>query len=512
MKLYPTKVLLVLSLLVLVGLGRSYSQPIQVLSVTAPPSTLECVSTSVMMTVQLGCLNFQFDSTSFTISGNTIDVGAYYSDPGICLPAIGTASHTIVLGNVPAGTYTITASSYLDLVLGNSQTTTMTSISCCGAVPAINASATSICPGDTVTFTNGSTGDSVRSWYVDNVFISNANSFDHVFPNVGSSAVKLVVTGSGGCQDSTIENITVNALPNVDLGPDVAYCTGSSATLDAGPGWASQLWSTGATTQTISVSIPGPYSVQVVDANGCSNGDTINVTETPVPVVDLGGNVVTCPGTVTLDAGNPGASYQWNTGDTLQSIFVTQSGGYAVTVTAAGGCSAYDSVFVLFQLAPNVDLGSDTILCAGSSITLDATVAGATAYLWSDGSTNPTLTISPNNPSAYHVTVTGSNGCVGYDTIMIDLAICDGLERGIEDKLSIHPNPAKDHVVLEFEDGTEGAWQFVIVGNNGKTLKMGTFEVEKKKTVIDLEGFSSGIYLIRLFNETETVTRKLVID
>ncbi|MDQ2180892.1 hypothetical protein, partial [Marinifilum sp. D714] len=129
----------------------------------------------------------------------------------------------------------------------------------------------------------------------------------------------------------------------------------------------------GATTQTITVNTSGNYSVVVTDANGCSATDDVNVTIHPNPVVNLGLDQETCAGgTITLDAGNPGATYLWLNGETTQDITVSTSGNYSVVVTDANGCSATDDVNVTVHPNPVVDLGLDQEICAGGTITLDA--------------------------------------------------------------------------------------------------------------------------------------------
>ncbi|MCY1636783.1 hypothetical protein, partial [Marinifilum sp. D737] len=106
----------------------------------------------------------------------------------------------------------------------------------------------------------------------------------------------------------------------MDLGTDQETCAGGTIILDAGNAGASYLWSNGATTQSITVSTSGNYSVVVTDSNGCSATDDVNVTVHPNPVVDLGTDQETCAGgTITLDAGNAGASYLWSNGATTQT-------------------------------------------------------------------------------------------------------------------------------------------------------------------------------------------------
>jgi uncharacterized repeat protein (TIGR01451 family) len=77
-----------------------------------------------------------------------------------------------------------------------------------------------------------------------------------------------------GEYDICVFYITVHALPIVDLGPDQVIMEGDEVTLDAGEGFASYLWSNGATTQTITVGA-GTYSVTVTDENGCQGSDEV---------------------------------------------------------------------------------------------------------------------------------------------------------------------------------------------------------------------------------------------
>lgn len=78
-------------------------------------------------------------------------------------------------------------------------------------------------------------------------------------------------------------NITVSALPDVNLGNDTNLVSGANIVLDAGSGYTSYSWSNSATTQTITVDTTGhgfgvqTFWVEVTDANGCVGSDTINI-------------------------------------------------------------------------------------------------------------------------------------------------------------------------------------------------------------------------------------------
>lgn len=224
-----------------------------------------------------------------------------------------------------------------------------------------------------------------------------------------------VVNLANGCDSVITRYLSISPAPIVSLGTDKLICDGTSLTLDAGTG-ATYIWSTGATTQTINVTTAGTYSVTVTNAAGCEDRDTIVVTTTPSPVANLGANITVCAGTpVTLDAGNPGATYVWNTGATTQTIQANTAGVYIVIVTA-NTCTTMDTVQISYNALPVVNLGTDINTCTSDTVTLDAGNAGST-YLWSTGAT--TQTIRVNMAGTYSVAVTNANGCENSDAIVV---------------------------------------------------------------------------------------------
>lgn len=165
---------------------------------------------------------------------------------------------------------------------------------------------------------------------------------------------------------------------------------------------------------------PGTYNVMLVAVLGtsCVVSDTTYL-QIVVPagiVVDLGPDLNICSGTTVLDAGIPGATYLWQDGSTNQTYTVSGPGLYYVTVNS-GPCSATDSINITYGNM-TVNLGPDGTICSGGTTILDAGNPGST-YLWSDNSTNQTLSVSASG--TYWVTVTG-NSCNGSDTIVIDLS------------------------------------------------------------------------------------------
>ncbi len=97
--------------------------------------------------------------------------------------------------------------------------------------------------------------------------------------NFTTTTTYYVEANDGTCSSNRMAvTATVNSNPNINIGPAViAINQGQVITLDPGPGYTSYSWSTGATTQTINVSVDGTYYVSVVNGNGCTGSDTIVV-------------------------------------------------------------------------------------------------------------------------------------------------------------------------------------------------------------------------------------------
>jgi hypothetical protein len=238
-----------------------------------------------------------------------------------------------------------------------------------------------------------------------------------------SGSVSVTVTNASGCSATSVPTVvTVNApppTPAITTGGSTTFCTGGSVTLTAPAGF-TYLWSNGATTQAITASTAGTYSVTVTNANGCSatsaaTAVTVN-TKPSTPAIAAGGPTTFCAGgSVTLTA-PAGFTYLWSNGATTQAISATTSGSYSVTVTNAAGCSATSAATLVTVNAkpstPVISPSGATTFCTGGSVTLTAP-AGFT-YLWSSGATTQAITTSTSG--SYSVTVTNAGGCTATST------------------------------------------------------------------------------------------------
>ena len=225
-----------------------------------------------------------------------------------------------------------------------------------------------------------------------------------------TSGGSYTVTGtdSNGCiATSSASTVVEYPLPTVSISGTLEFCAGQNTVLTATAGLSSYLWSNGETTQAITVTSGGSYSVTGTDSNGCSNNDSVSVTEHALPTVSISGTLSFCAGANTTLTASGASTYLWSTGETTASITVSAGGSYSVTGTDANGCSALDSASVTEYSLPSVSISGTLTYCAGASTTLDAG-AGFASYSWSSGETTQTISGTAGN---YTVTVTDSNGC-----------------------------------------------------------------------------------------------------
>lgn len=138
-----------------------------------------------------------------------------------------------------------------------------------------------------------------------------------------------------------------NPVINLELGNDTNYCDDLSRTLTAPKFMASYLWQDGASTQTYQTINPGKYYVLVTDTNGCTKSDTILLTKTNSPIIDIGADTTICVRSrVTYGIEESFASYEWHNGETTPYIEVSDSGFIFLKVIDNNGCSGRDTAYV----------------------------------------------------------------------------------------------------------------------------------------------------------------------
>ncbi|MCS6979732.1 MAG: PKD domain-containing protein [Flavobacteriales bacterium] len=210
--------------------------------------------------------------------------------------------------------------------------------------------------------------------------------------------------------------------PPVNLGPDLVangICT--NTLLDAGNYFASYLWSTGATTPTITVTSLGTYWVQVTDPFGRVSADTIRVLP-PFNFYQLNDGYLCSGSTLVWDPNvPPGYTLTWSDGSSGSTLSITQPGNYYLTVTDANSCSFHsDTATLILDPFPTADLGSNLTLCAGNFLAFDLPVGPGAQFQWSNGASDTLLVV--NTSGTYWAIATNANNCTASDTVQVTIS------------------------------------------------------------------------------------------
>lgn len=281
-------------------------------------------------------------------------------------------------------------------------------------------------------------------WFFNGVEIPGETDATYTATEAGTYMAE--VTGNG-CP--VTDEVTIDLLAySVDLGEDQVLCDLASFTIfpdleGTSISNSTFLWSTGETTPSIVVSDSGTYSVEVT-SDGCVFEDTVTLTFSENPNIDLGEPIETCfVDPVILDASPSNydpteATYVWFLGGEIlvdensPNLVVTEFGDYSVVVTV-GVCLSEDSIAINPRSDLEVSLGDDFYSCANEPQTLVAiTDEPDVSYQWYlgyfddgdailiDGATGSTFDFTPDQPDSeqvYSMVIT-SGECTGSASVV----------------------------------------------------------------------------------------------
>ena len=237
------------------------------------------------------------------------------------------------------------------------------------------------------------------------------------------------VTDSGGCTFQVTTTL-VNPIPaHVQLpNNDTTICRGSSVNLDA-TGVSTYSWGpsaglscTNCANPVATPSVSTTYTITGTDSNGCKSTDSVMITVNLLPPVTLSGNTTICAGQSTSLSASGGSSYSWtpssglscnNCANPTASPTVTTT----YTLSVSNGTCTKDTVIAITVDSSHITISPTQKICAGSSVILSATGGGS--YLWSNGMTTATITVSPSSDTNYTVIV--NNGCIDSASVEVDV-------------------------------------------------------------------------------------------
>jgi uncharacterized repeat protein (TIGR01451 family) len=399
-------------------------------------------ATNVVLTDALPAgVSFVSDNTSQgTCSGSstvTCNLGTLGNGASANVSIFVTATSTGTITNTASVTATEPDPTPGDA--SSSASTIVSNLTC--AAPTISANGpTSFCPGGSVVLTANASSPTAYQWFLNNVTINGATGANYTATAGGNYTVR--VTYASSCTNtSAATTVTVFAPPSAVISAPTSACPNANVTASVPfTSGATYNWtvtnaaiSNGQGTDVLNFTPNGSgdvaLTVDVTDANGCSATGNATVTTTSfVPTITAGGPTSFCAGgSVTLTA-SAGSTYLWSNGAHTQSITVTTSGNYSVTVNN-GSCSGTSNpvtVTVGQPPAAAISASGPTTFCAPGSVTLTASPAGG-SYSWSNGATTQSITVVGSGNYSVTVTVSGCSATSAAQTVTVNPAPIVGI-------------------------------------------------------------------------------------
>ncbi|MDW3647917.1 MAG: T9SS type A sorting domain-containing protein [Bacteroidia bacterium] len=147
--------------------------------------------------------------------------------------------------------------------------------------------------------------------------------------------------------------------------------------------------------------------------------------------VGAAGNTEICEGdSVLLEATNGFLSYEWNTEDTSRLIWASDPGWYIIEATDDTGCVAVDSIQIIVNEPPILEIGADPAdreICIGDSILLEAS-NGFLSYAWNTSDTARVIYVSPEETVEIVLEALDENACEARARIEIIVENCNGAD------------------------------------------------------------------------------------
>jgi len=232
-------------------------------------------------------------------------------------------------------------------------------------LPVITTDKPAYCTGDNATLFVAITPDSsfTINWYRDSVLIANNVNLTSLTTNIAGNYMVSVANntmntdGSTCSQTSPVQNLFFNPPPSVSIQKIVktTLCTGQTIDLLAQYAGGTVRWSTGETTDQISVNTARNYTVTVTSPAGCQADTSISVSFFPNPVLNINDTTI-CTykhQPITLTAPPGFVQYTWNGQNGTQTYQVSQPQTVTLMVTDTHGCTATQQIVVADQ-CPNI--------------------------------------------------------------------------------------------------------------------------------------------------------------
>ncbi len=196
-------------------------------------------------------------------------------------------------------------------------------------------------------------------------------------------------------------------------------------------------------------------------------------------------------------------NYLWSTGETTQSIPISSSGNYAVTVSSIYGCPDNNDNFNA-TILPLPDASFTYSSLGNNAYSFTPVNSNATFYIWDfgngniSGQINPT-TVLPDSPSVVTLTVYGANGCSDTYTDTLNQNIVNGEWSIVNSSFLVYPNPATD--VLFIQSNQSGFDRIEIINVEGKIIIAQTLSPRPSPLSLAIQSLAQGVYELNFYSK-----------
>jgi hypothetical protein len=288
-------------------------------------------------------------------------------------------------------------------------------------------------------------------------------------------------------------------IPKRFLGDNISWCANidTSVILNLPDGY-KYYWNTSDTTKSINVFDSGIYIAKVIGNNNCFVMDTLEIKKESYPNVSnrfLGEDVSWCENidTSILLVSPPGYSYYWNTSDTVQSIFIRDTGEYIVKVIGQNNCYVSDTLVVNMLSAPRKPI------VYRLQDSLFTNVIEDDLFNWYKDTelfVSNSKYIILQEMGTYKLEQINENTCKSIsDGLLVNYL---GLNEGLNYNILVYPNP--NHGILKITI-KRNEMSYIIYDNLSRTISNGTLNNGENEIIIN--DLSDGVYWIKIQNNDE---------
>ncbi len=450
--------------------------PAPSVAITPAGSTTFCTGGSVVLNANTGSgLSYQWKQNGTNINGAT------------------SSSYT---ANT-AGTYTVVVSNGS----GCSTTSTTVTVTVNNNVTPLFTQVPAFCSGTTAPVLPSTSTNAVSGTWSPSTVSNSASGTYSFTPNAGQ------------CATTTTMNITVNptpSAPSISADGPTTFCQGESVVLTSSAS-SGNIWSNGgATTNTITVTSSGTYTVTQT-VSGCTSPASAAVTVTVNASVTPTFNVIPAFCSGTTAPALPGSSTNGINGTWSPATVSNTASGTYTFIPAAGQCATNATIDVVVNPSPAVTFGSIPELCVyDGPITLTQGAPAGGTYSGngvSGGQFNPAT--AGLGTSAITYNYTNGNGCSGSAQSSVLVDECLGISESDVATFSLYPNPSNGIVTI---DGGSTMIQDVHVFNHLGQLVKEIKAINFTKQEVNLSNLANGVYTIRITTEHGIQSIPVVIE